>query len=286
MVGSKLAASSCLSLLLVVGCGPEDSGDVESDELAPGLVIESPSEGVIAGSFADDEHALRFHSRVAEAGFDLEVEFNAMTVSARLDDEGNVHYDGYASETGEATQMTDEDRAALLALNQALEQLGTDVDPAISRLRSFTSQWSEFPSTVDLQGSVYLGFRSYSSLCSAKNTYVATTHDDWSYNDGADQTTYFAWISMDPAGPCPDGTWFWTGSAWSCTEPNHSTTIEYASGNCFGRCGGGCGSDRQLTVDCANHDSCVRFGHDVASLWCDDEFTSTLDDWASAPSCL
>lgn len=285
MVRWTLAASSCLSLVLVAGCGPEDSGDIELDEIARGLVIESPAEGVIAGSFADDEHALRFRSAVSESGFDLEVEFNAMTVSARLDDEGNVHYDGYASATGESTQMTDDDRAALLALNQALEQLGGEVEPAIGRLRSFASQWSEFPSSVELSGSVYLGFRSYSSLCSVKNTYRTVTHDDWSYNAGADPTTYFAWISMDPAGPCPDGTWFWTGTAWSCAEPDHSTTIEYAYGNCFGRCGGGCGSESQLTVDCADHDSCVRFGHDLASLWCDDEFTATIDDWASAQNC-
>jgi hypothetical protein len=273
-------------LLLLPACGP----DVESgEELGPiprGLVLDEPTAGTVVGSFGDDEHALRFRSEVGAAGYSVEVQVNGMTLVAQVDGE-NVHYDGYASDNGEPTQMTDEDRAALEALAQALDELG-EVEPAVARLRSFADQWAEFPSTLETSGTVYTGFRSYSSLCWAKNTYQTATHDCWSYNNYADGSTYSAYVGMQPAANgCAEGTYYWVNNAWAClgSEPNHSTTIEHAYGACFGRCGGGCGSESQLTVDCLNHDSCVRFGHDLASLWCDDEFTSTIDDWASAPNC-
>ena len=129
--------------------------------------------------------------------------------------------------------------------------------------------WSEFPSTKDLRGEVFAGYRAYKSLCAQENTYVEATHDDWSYDRGHDRTTYFAYVGMQPEGPCDDGTYFYTGGKWECYEPDHSKSVEYAYGNCFGRCGGGCGSDSQLTKDCLDHDSCVRFGHSIASFWCD-----------------
>jgi hypothetical protein len=38
-------------------------------------------------------------------------------------------------------------------------------------------------------------------------------------------------------------------------------------------------------MDCLDHDLCVRFGHSLASWWCDDEFAYTTDDYAFAPNC-
>jgi hypothetical protein len=126
----------------------------------------------------------------------------------------------------------------------------------------------------------------YTSLCSyVNNGWYTVTHDDWWYNRGNDRTTYYAWLSMHSSGPCSDGTYFWTGSSWACYEPDHDPNVEYAYGDCFGRCGGGCGSGTQFTRDCADHDSCVRFGHSLASLWCDDEFSYTVDDALWAPNC-
>ena len=72
---------------------------------------------------------------------------------------------------------------------------------------------------------------------------------------------------------------------WAGVEVNHDTNVEYAYGNCFGACGAGCPGSYQFTVDCVNHDSCVRNGHVMASGYCDDQYTSALDDWASAPNC-
>lgn len=126
----------------------------------------------------------------------------------------------------------------------------------------------------------------YTSACSYVNSYMAVTHDDWNYDRWDDHTTFNAYLSMDPMQSCSEGTQFWTGSSWSCYEPDHDPNIEWAYGNCFGRCGGGCGSSTQFTFDCADHDSCVRFGHSLASFWCDDEFASTVDDALFAPNCF
>ena len=83
---------------------------------------------------------------------------------------------------------------------------------------------------------------------------------------------------------CSEDTWYWNGSGWSCGEPDH-WNYPYEVGNCFGRCGQGCGGDHQYTKDCTDHDGCVRNGHVIASFWCDDEFTSASDDALGADDC-
>lgn len=270
--------------LLTLACAEPDEG-APPQELEPGLILDIDG-AELDGSYADDEHALRFHAVTGGPGFSVRVELNGMTISAQMDGDGILEHDGWTSETGEATQMTDADRAALAKLAAVLGELGPEVEAPVARVRGFADMWSEYPSTLDLHGKVDAGFRSYTSICSLLDSYQLTTHDDGSYDNWDDETTYYAYVSMHPAGPCSDGTWFWTGSTWTCFEPDHSTSIEYAYGACFGRCGGGCGSSTQFTWDCHDHDGCVRFGHSLASLYCDDEFTSTIDDWASAPDCL
>ena len=68
-------------------------------------------------------------------------------------------------------------------------------------------------------------------------------------------------------------------------EIDHDTRVEYSYGNCYGVCGAGCPGTYQFTVDCVNHDQCVRNGHVLASGYCDDQFSAASDDWASAPNC-
>jgi hypothetical protein len=92
----------------------------------------------------------------------------------------------------------------------------------------------------------------YTSLCSYINSYYYVTHDDFSYNRDDPRTSYYAYLSMTPAGPCSDGTYFWKNNNWQCYEPDHDSTVDYAYGNCFGRCGAGCGTSRQFTRDCAD----------------------------------
>jgi hypothetical protein len=129
---------------------------------------------------------------------------------------------------------------------------------------------------------------SYTTLCSQLYTYVQATHDDFWYDRWNDKTTYNAYVAPYAACPAADGTYFWKNSQWQCYEPDHDANVEYAYGDCFGRCGAGCGGNGQgtYTHDCLDHDSCVRFGHSLASFWCNDEFVSTLDDAAFAPNCI
>lgn len=84
------------------------------------------------------------------------------------------------------------------------------------------------------------------------------------------------------------GTYFWKDSSWQCYEPDHDANAEYAYGECFGRCGGVCGSNGSgtYTYEYLDHDSWVRFGHFLASFWRNDEFISTIDDAAFAPNCI
>lgn len=284
---SKWLALPICALLTLTACAePEDRS---APDIERGLFIDEDGASV-SGSFADDEHALRFYSDVLGSGsgfeFEVRIEFNGMEISAQQDADGNLEYNGHAIGSNEPTQMTDEDRLALTTLAKALDELGPEVSAPLERVRGFANMWSEFPSSMDLHGEVNASFRSYTSLCGAMYTWVQATHDDWSYDRWEDKSTHYVWLSMDGAGSCADGTYFWKNNTWQCYEPDHDANIEYAYGNCFGRCGGGCGSDSQMTRDCLDHDSCVRFGHSIASFWCDDEFSATLDDWASAPDCL
>ncbi len=265
-----------------MGCDEPAEPPVEVER---GLTLDDQGDTLV-GTYADDRWTFSFRSDASDDGFDVAVVFNGMTITAQTDGSGVLTHDGYATDNGEPTQMTDDDREALTALTAALEATGPDAGEALARLRSFTNTWSEFPGTKDLHADVPTGFRAYTSICGSVNTFVEVTHDDWNYDRWEDRSTYFAYMSMHGAGPCSDGTWFSTGGAWQCYEPDHPTDVEYSYGNCFGRCGAGCGSGTQFTYDCADHDSCVRFGHSTASFWCNDEFSSTVDDWALAPNCL
>jgi len=260
----------------------------DADEIMPiprGLMIDGNEQAVV-GSLGSPDREFRFRSEVAEGGFAVQVDFNGMTIAIERAADGWVSYDGIGAQDGGAVQMTDEDRAALLELTVTLDALGEDVVEPIERLRGFTNLWSEFPTHQSLHGEVRTDFRAFTSLCGSVNTYREATHDDWDHDRGEDATTYSAYLSMHGAGPCSDGTYFWINGAWRCEEPDHDPAVEFAYGDCFGRCGAGCGGGTQFTVDCLDHDSCVRFGHSITSLWCDDEFVSTIDDWASAPNCL
>ncbi|PRQ02218.1 hypothetical protein ENSA5_25530 [Enhygromyxa salina] len=279
----SLVLSACL--LIPLGACAEPKPEA-SAEIERGLVIDEVG-GVVSGSFADERHALAFSGEVAGAGFELDIEVNGMTITAQQGSDGIIRYDGYASEGGAATQMTGDDRAALGSLADALDELGSEVGPATARVRTFADTWSEFPSALELRGVVDAGFRGATSLCDDLYSFVETTHDDDDYYEWEDETTFYAYLSMDEAGPCADdGTWFWTGGSWKCYEPDHSADVEYAFGNCFGRCGNRCGASSQFTTDCANHDNCQRFGHTIDSDECEDEFLAALDDAFGAPNCL
>jgi hypothetical protein len=126
------------------------------------------------------------------------------------------------------------------------------------------------------------------TICEKLYTYVSATHDDLWYDGEDNSTSYFAYVSPHPACPEGSGTHFWKNGTWQCDGPDHDASVEYAYGNCFGRCGAGCGDNGKgtYTQDCVDYDSCVRFGDGLASSGCNDEFYATIDDFVFAPNCF
>ncbi len=295
-----------LVLLSIVAAGCAGQGSSSSS--ATGELSIQEGQGTASGYFIDHSQAdlgrVDFNSRFVDTNvLDIELRFHGMSITAVVDfDSGVIEHDGFASDNGASTQMLEDDRALVLAFAHALDGRGSHVSEAVQRLRSFSSTWAEYPTTVELQGISLMDVdRGYTSICWALNTYQAASHDcTWNcpwYNPfcsnsvnswWTDSTTLdYAYVSMHGAGPCNDGTYFLNSSGqWQCYEPSHVATVEQAYGNCMGRCGSGCGSDTQFTWDCLYHDECVRVGHDTAAASCDDQFTSTTDDWAAAPDCL
>jgi hypothetical protein len=284
----------------MLGCSGSDSGSAGA-----GLTIDEET-GAARGTFVDVSEAdlgqVDFVSRFVDTNvLEIVVDFHGLTISSVVDyDSGVIEYDGFTTETGEDTQILDEDRALLLAFTRALDTLGVEVSEPIGKLRTFVGRWAEYPTSLELQGVALMPEdRGWESICWAMYSWVSTSHDctegckwyrPWCSNSinswWTDNTTLdYSLISFDGAGPCGDGTYFWNGSWWQCYEPSHVTDVEWGYGNCFGRCGDGCGSNRQFTRDCAYHDECVRVGHSDGSASCNDQFESTADDWAYAPDC-
>jgi hypothetical protein len=268
----------------MIGC----SGSVDTGTSSAGLTLEEEA-GLARGTYVGADGAVSFTSQFVDTNvLEILVDLDGMTISSLVDfDTGVIEYDGYTTATGETTQLLETDRALLIELTHELEGLGTAVSEPVERLRGFVSMWSEFPSTLDLQLlSLMDEDRGYASYCGYYNQYVRITHDCDTGSHWNDRTTVDG-VRLTMNGHCgsADGTWFWTGAQWACYEPGHDSNIEWADGNCFGRCGDGCGSSRQFTLDCLEHDLCVRFGHSTASFWCNDEFSAASDDWTYAPNC-
>ncbi len=278
-----------------MGCAGGDDGAIET---SGGLLIEEQGDEV-TGSWVYEGSEVDFRAEMlSESILDLEINFDGMTISylANFED-ATAEFDGFTTDTGEETQMTDSDRAMLLALSRELEELGSDVSLPVEKLRGFANAWAEFPGTMDLQGHppVEPAYRHREDrwyepwngvqICDHLNSFMTATHDDWNYGRNADETTmngYVSWHGEQCSGA--DGTNFWN-NGWTCYEPDHDVNVEYGYGNCFGRCGAGCASSGTFTIQCLDHDECVRVGHDTASFWCNDEFAGTTDDWSFAPNC-
>jgi hypothetical protein len=313
----RLAAILCV---LVVGCaGEEEVPEIATPE---GLAI-GEIEGGVAGSFTAPGVEIEFSSRMVDDNtLEVLIEIGDKMLTASVDYARRIfEVDGFTVSTGEDTQMGDDGRYALSAFAQALSLLGNDVPFAMDKLRGFAATFSENPDTVPLQR-IHYGDRDrdWQSLCYAVNTYQSASHDcqyaGW-WNDvtslsgqdiggrwggaylsfhghqgGQDGTRF--WIPSPNHyricenrwyGACEDKWVYFGYSGWNgAQEISHDDWVEGAYGNCFGVCGGDCaGTD--LTVDCKQHDQCVRNGHSTASAYCDDQYATASDDWAFAPNC-
>jgi hypothetical protein len=298
--------SGPVALLGVLALGPAcaEPGEEATPPPGGGLVLEDTAAGRVAGSWTDEADPapgrVSFDSRALDDGvIDIEIVVDGIALTFLVDRaRGVMQVDGYQLDTGEDAALSDRDRARLRATARALDQLGRDVPDALALTRDLASHWSEFPAGGEMQQPIVLPEPdSGASACAYLGSFVRGTHDGWWESSWTDRTTLNgAYLSMH--GPCrsmtsedSQTTWWWTDS-WHCftSEPDHSTSIEYAYGDCLGRCGSGCGSSTVFSWGCLDHDVCNRFGHSwSASLpggSCADEFTVAAAELVSEPECL
>lgn len=244
------------------------------------LDVKSTQSG-LQGSYSLGESSLRFSSREVEPGVvDVVVSLHGLDLTAVVNSKQNAaEVDGFAT-GGADTQIVAQDREVLKSFVKALEAEAGDGSLAATTLSRVSSNWSQTPDTVPLARSVVGSEnRDWVSICGYYGFYVDATHDDNNYPAFSANSTSHADVGFRSA-----STFYWYGF-WSTSVPDHQPLL-YEYGNCYGNCGGGCpGGAQTLTLDCHDHDQCVRNGHAIASLWCDDEFTSASDDEFFAPTC-
>jgi hypothetical protein len=250
---------------------------------APGaLDVQSTASG-LKGTYIAGGSTVKFSStEVRPDVYDVTVDLNGVTLGALIDRNRQVaEVDGFAG-TGADTQIVDADRQVLGRFAAALdEQLDTEHVATASILSRLASNWSQTPDTVPLQRQVAGSEnRGWTSLCGSYRTYVTATHDDNNYSRYSPRSTSYADVGLRSS-----STQYYVNGVWTTTTQNHVAYL-YERGQCYGNCGAGCPSSAQtLTRDCHDHDQCVRNGHALASLYCDDEFVSASDDELFAPRC-
>jgi hypothetical protein len=276
VLGAALGLTACSTAIP----SSQDSFDVQT------------STSSLSGTFAMDDSVVTFSStEVAADEFDVVVELNGMTLTAIVNRAGQVaEVDGFAVGGGVAerpkgadTQIIDPDRAALAAFVNALAvEVDTDEFAAGAVLYRVASNWSQTPDTMPLQRQVAGSEnRAFVSICGNFGQFLEATHDD--NNCSAFQATC---TSVAQVGNRLSPTHSFINNQWVTTTPNHLPRV-VQTGDCYGNCGASCpGNNPQtLTLDCHDHDQCVRNGHFIASVFCNDEFASASDDEFFAPRC-
>ncbi len=265
--------------LLLSACagGPAD------DSVEPGVLDVQATEAVVSGSFERADGALTFSSEeLAPGEFDIVVEVNGMTLAALVQRDAQVaEVDGFAAD-GSDTQMLDADRALLDGFIRALAAQ-TDVEghaPAAILYR-VGSNWAQTPDTMPLQRQVAGSEdRDFTSICANFNQFLLASHD-------GNQCGFFEpnCTSNAHVGNRSGSTFSEINGTFTTATPDHIAFVRQF-GECYGNCGAGCpGGNQTLTLDCHDHDQCVRNGHFIASFFCNDEFASASDDEFFAPRC-
>ena len=292
---------SVMGVALLTGCsGGTDSAPAPTGTSATtdgadvsGELTMAPIEGGIGGEYVLATRTVTFRAVTQSVSghapaTDVTVDVDGMTLTALIDTKSQVgDIDGFATANGGDTQLTDDDRALLLAFDRAVTTIvSADAKnqlPGEAQLVvRMVDMWSDTPSSAPLTRQV-LGQenRSYTSICSQYGTYQYTTHDDWNYNNWNPKSTSISLVGSRWGG----STYYQVNGAWTTTTQDHKAYV-YEAGDCYARCGAGCSTGNQvLTTDCNHHDQCVRNGHSITSVWCDDEFSACVDDFAFAPTC-
>ncbi len=310
LLGVTIGGSGCNESLDDEALDGADKQAVVTEEAGAGLVELSVSESYAAGRYYHDDVELRFEAEILQDTSEVTLEVRGMILLLTIDRQtGAFDIDGFSADNGIDTQMTEEDRELLRALDLAVGALSAEDaqdSEAIDLLIRACTLFGDYSSSLPLQRSFYGRLDRSASMCGSVNKpgqgvgtkhWASATHDcndtagdcsNWwgcsRWNDNS--TTDYVLMSMHPDGGCSDDTYFGgSATSFSCHEPDHPGGTEYAYGGCFGRCGGGCGSGTQFTRACLDHDQCVRLGHSLASFWCNDEFADTGWDVVSAPNC-
>ncbi|HLL54161.1 MAG TPA: hypothetical protein VK447_11470 [Myxococcaceae bacterium] len=301
----KILGAVVCSLALVACGGVVDTGsdvtrpDGEPTTSAPGTLALTEGTNAVYGTFTRGDDVVSFRSVAVDGAFEIQAKVNGMTLDALVDAEGGVSsMDGFAAKNGADTQMVAEDRELVDGLYRALNDRfpGSELAEPAKYLRRAVGLWAQHPTTVDLkrlvmgeQGRGYTMLCSYAKCggawtgsCSTWNYYSYAKHD--CQHGGFDYSRNQQIAQLGNHYTCSGDEYYWNGSSWVCGEPDHWSRPKVV-GICWGRCGGGCGGDTQYTLDATNHDGCVRNGHALASLYCDDQFTSASDDEMFAPNC-
>ncbi len=277
--------------MLFAACtgGPANLADAPTGAAGEDAVIETgvleleETPQSIAGRYTAGAHNLRFRSvEVAAEEFDIELELNGMVLAAVIDNAAQVaEIDGFAAGGGD-TQMVADDRLLLASFVRALE-LETDTADfaAAAVLYRAVSRWSQNPDTVPLQRQVAGGEdRAFVSICGFNGQFLEATHDGNVCGFFDPNCT-----SIAEVGRRTSATFSFINGVWTTDVPDHLPRV-FQLGECYGNCGAGCPSGNQtLTLDCHDHDQCVRNGHFIASFFCNDEFVSASDDEFFAPRC-
>ncbi|MEM7153312.1 MAG: hypothetical protein AAF799_10755 [Myxococcota bacterium] len=307
MLGLSLGMGGCTEAL--------DDADLDKDA----LVVEDVGDGTVELELTDDGarghyfHAdaeVRFEAAIDEDTEEVTLELRGMMLLLTIDREtGAFDVDGFSADNGLDTQILPEDKQLIAAFDQALGALELEEgegDPAVDLLVRAATLFGDYASSLPLQRAFYGRLDRSSNLCGSVNRpgqgvntkrWTNATHDcndtagDCSNWWGCDRwddnsTVDHVFMSMHPDGSCGSDTYFGDSSTgFSCQGPDHPGGKEYAYGGCFGRCGAGCGSGTQFTRACVDHDLCVRFGHSITSIWCNDEFAATGWDVINASHC-
>jgi len=287
---------------------PEQEGVVTFETLEPKRVV---------GSYEYRGEKVTFESIAHEQGFDVTIGLRGMALSVTRDLSGSFELDGYKVADGSETAMTAVDRALVHSLESAITETyraKAAENPALDMFSRSLSLWSDYPDTLSLRRTVLARQERTSgeNLCGRVNKpgqgagyvpkYTWSSHDCFHLNGifttdcgpltggcayGNDSSTFdHVFLSMHPGGSCSNGTYFgFTETSQLCWTPNHDSRAEWAHGNCFGRCGSGCGGSTQFSGACLDHDNCIRTGHSEADPGCADEVTEALVDYLALSNC-
>jgi hypothetical protein len=281
-----LVALTSTSLIACAGQSDPASESSTTESAEGSLQITMTAEGT-KGTFVSGGETVSFESVAQKDGiFEVDIKLRGVMLDATIDRaNGATSMDAFAIANGGDTQISEGDRELLMKFLKATSTVvSVSGHESATMMRRVASLWSQTSDTLKVDRRV-LGEegRTWTSLCSYLGKTYRAQHDCSSGGFSAAVNQVNAYV-----GYYGSTTYYSRSGTWSTSAYVHagtSTFVPLEYGECFGRCGGGCDPQSDYTVDCHNHDSCVRGNHSIASMYCNDQFSSASDDELYAPVC-